>query len=109
MIDPMTAELVATTALAVPGVAGLHDGAFGEVATYLPGRRIDGVRLRPDHCEVHLVLVWGAPVLATADAVRVAVSSITGSRVDITVQDVVLDVLDGIVPHVLMNDSGEFS
>jgi len=86
---PETADLVAAAALAVDGVADLHTGTFGEVATYLPGRRVSGVRITADVTEVHLVLRWGAPVLATADAVRVAVQPLVATPVDIAVQDVV--------------------
>jgi len=70
-------------------VADLHIGAFGEVATYLPGRRVEGVQIRTDHCSVHIVLYWGSPVLETADRVRSAVSPLVGTRVDVTVEDVV--------------------
>ena len=84
--DP--AEAVATAALAVPGVNALHAGVLGEVATYLPGRRINGVRLRDDSCEVHIVLDWGSPVVSTADAVRVAVETLVSGPVDVTVEDV---------------------
>lgn len=83
------ADLVAAAAMAVDGVAGLHTGMFGEVATYLPGRRVDGIRIATEVTEVHLVLVWGAPVLATADAVRAAVQPLVTTRVDVAVQDVV--------------------
>lgn len=88
------AEQVAATALAVPGVARLHAGAFGEAGTYLPGRRIDGVRLRDNGVEVHIVTAWEANVLETADAVRAAVGGLPGLRdagpqpVDVVVQDV---------------------
>lgn len=82
------ADEVAAAARAVPGVVGLHTGTFGEVATYLVGRRVDGVQIRPDSCAVHLVLAWGAPVLATADLVRAAVAPLVGTPVDISVEDV---------------------
>lgn len=85
------ADRVAAAVRAVPGVADLHAGRFGEVATYLPGRRVDGVRLRPQTCEVHVVLWWGAAVLATADLVRQAARALTGTQVDVTVEDVVQD------------------
>lgn len=84
----MLAEQVRTAVLGVAGVVGMHSGLFGEVATHLPGRRIDGVRLRPDRAEVHVVLDWGAPVLAVADAVRAAVAAVTGTSVDVVVEDV---------------------
>lgn len=83
------ADAVAAAVRAVPGVADLHTGTFGEVATYLPGRRVNGVRLRPEVTEVHVVLTWGVPVLAAADAVRGAVSPLVATRVDVTVEDVV--------------------
>ena len=74
--------------LAVPGVSSLHAGVFGEVATYLPGRRVNGVRLGDEACEVHVVLDWGTPVLQTADAVRIAVEHLIDGPVDVTVQDI---------------------
>ena len=87
------ADRVAAAVRNVPGVADLHTGAFGEVATHLPGRKVGGVQIRPDHCAVHVVLYWGAPVLATADRVRAAVTPLVGTRVDVTVEDVVPDPL----------------
>ena len=44
---PDLSETVAAAVLAVPGVAGLHGGAFGDVATYLPGARIAGASAPP--------------------------------------------------------------
>lgn len=85
---PVDADTVSDAVLAVPGVHDLHAGLLGEVATYLPGRRVNGVRLREDGCEVHLVLEWGAPVAATTDAVRTAVSALVPGTVTITVEDV---------------------
>ena len=84
----LLADAVANAVRAVPGVVGLHTGTFGEVATYLAGRRVDGVQIRPDGCSVHLVLAWGAPVLATADLVRAAVAPLVGIPVDVSVEDV---------------------
>lgn len=86
--DAEPADKVRSAVLAVPGVAGLHAGAFGEAATYLPGRRVEGIRLRDASCEVHLVLQWGAPVRQTAEAVRAAASAVSGTPVDVYVQDV---------------------
>ena len=37
------ADRVAAAVIAVPGVAFLHGGVFGEIGTYLPGRRVSGV------------------------------------------------------------------
>jgi len=90
-VDPgVLADAVATSVRAVPGVADLHPGTFGEVATYLAGRRVSGVRLGPDgSAEVHVVVRMGVPVLATADLVRAAVAAVVPGPVDVAVQDVV--------------------
>ncbi|WP_380169236.1 hypothetical protein [Jannaschia sp. R86511] len=82
------ADLVAATALAVPGVVGLHGGALGEVAVYLPGRRVSGVRLRDGRTQVHVVLALGVPVRATAETVQRAVAAVRPGPVDVTVEDV---------------------
>lgn len=87
--EPDAAEAVAAAVLAVPGVAGLHGGPFGTVATYLPGRSVTGVRLGDDLAEVHVVLYWGAAVLATAGRVRQVVEELAGTPVDVSVEDVV--------------------
>ncbi|MDQ3105206.1 MAG: hypothetical protein M3Q87_08335 [Actinomycetota bacterium] len=74
---------------AVPGVAAMHSGRFGEVATYLPGRRVPGVQLRDDRAEVHIVVDWGRDLLATAAAVRLAAEPLAGRLVHVVIEDVI--------------------
>lgn len=86
---PEPADRVAAAVLDVPGVHDLHGGLTGEVATLLPGRRVAGVRLRDDVCEIHVVIAWGAAVAETANAVRAAVDPLVDHRtVDVVVADV---------------------
>ncbi|GAA2735887.1 hypothetical protein GCM10009867_19250 [Pedococcus aerophilus] len=85
--DPVDA--IAAAVLAVPGVADLHAGMFGEAATYLPGRRVAGIRVQPDITEVHLTIAFGSPVRETADEVRTAVAALVTTPVHVTVEDVV--------------------
>jgi len=92
--QPELADRVSDAVLAVEGVEDLHSGTFGEVATYLPGRRVTGIRIRPEATEVHVVLRWGAPVRATADAVRAVAGPLVGTPVHVFVQDVVDPVAD---------------
>ncbi|WP_206686166.1 hypothetical protein [Kribbella qitaiheensis] len=80
---------IATVARSVPGVADLHGGVFGEVATYLPGGRVAGVRIAEGHVEIHLSLFWDHPVRATADTVRTTVEPLVDRPVHVTVQDIV--------------------
>jgi hypothetical protein len=85
----LTAELVASTVLGIPGVVRLHPGAVGEVATYLPGRRVIGVRQAGSEVEVHVVLRCPPPLPGSAEAIRSAVTALGALRVDVVIEDVV--------------------
>lgn len=85
---PELADVVADVVLAVPGVAGLHGGMFGEAGTYLPGRRVAGVRLGEDGADIHLSVVFGVPVRETAEAVRRAVAALVPGPVHVSIEDV---------------------
>lgn len=87
--QPEPAERLAAAVLAVPGVAALHPGMFGEVGTYLPGRRVAGIRIADHTVDVHLVVVFGAAVRDTAAAVRATVGRLhPGAEINVTVEDV---------------------
>jgi len=85
---PELVDVLAQVVRAVPGVHDLHGGAFGEVATYLPGRRVPGIRLNDDGCDLHIVTVGVQPIAETVLGVRAAVRPLVAGRVDITVEDV---------------------
>jgi uncharacterized alkaline shock family protein YloU len=82
------ADRVAASVLAVPGVVRLHAGVFGEVATYLPGRAVAGVRLRPDETEVHLVASARRPIPSVARDVHEVVRALVSGPVHVYVEDV---------------------
>ncbi|GEM_PF-712325 len=44
LVTPEGAAALRDAVLAVPGVAGVDAGRFGEVALLLPGQRVDGFR-----------------------------------------------------------------
>jgi len=54
------ADAIAAAVASCPSVSGLSGGFAGEVATYLPGRRVTGVRTQADAVEVHVVARYGA-------------------------------------------------
>jgi hypothetical protein len=82
------AERVAAAVRGCPAVAGLSSGQFGEVASYLPNQRIDGVRtLAGDDVEVHVVLWYGIPVGEAVAQVRAAVRA---AAPDVVTVDVVI-------------------
>lgn len=74
--EPDLAEVVRDAVLAAPGVVALHAGPFGEVGTYLPGRRVAGVRITEEEVEVHVVAALGQPVALTSAAVMTALSDL---------------------------------
>jgi uncharacterized alkaline shock family protein YloU len=82
-------EAVAAAALGSPLIAGLSGGRFGEVATYLPGRRVVGVRETGGTVEVHVVARWDTSLPEVADAVRAAVAPYARDRpVAVFVEDI---------------------
>ena len=45
VVDGVNVETAAAVVLGCAGVSRLDGGPFGEVATYLPGRTVNGVRV----------------------------------------------------------------
>ncbi|HYX43780.1 MAG TPA: hypothetical protein VE760_01970 [Acidimicrobiales bacterium] len=82
-------DAVAAVVEALPAVRSLSGGRFGEVATYLPGRRVQGVRVRDEKVEVHVVAGPGVPLPVVGTTVRGAVLPLAGGRaVDVHVDDI---------------------
>ncbi|WP_284292288.1 hypothetical protein [Luteimicrobium album] len=56
----------------------LSTGPFGEIATYLPGRRnVPGIRLTPSELHVHVVIEATAAIREVAERVHEAVDLAT--------------------------------
>ena len=86
---PVDVEVVATVVAACPSVARLYGGRASEVATYLPGRRVEGVKLGEEQLEVHVVAAWDVPLPQVADEVRGAATPVGGGLpVDVYIDDV---------------------
>ncbi|MBO9553227.1 MAG: hypothetical protein J7523_01395 [Cellulomonas sp.] len=79
---------MAAVVLAVPGVVRLHGGPFGGLGTYLPGRRVTGVRIDDGGTEVHVVVSATEPVVVTAGRVQRAVSAVAPMPVRVHVDDI---------------------
>lgn len=82
------ADEVAAIVRALPGVVDLHAGPLGEVATYLPGRRVVGVRLDASTVEVHVVIGLDRPVREVAQDIHRAVAAVVSAPVRVYVEDV---------------------
>jgi len=89
------AEAIAATVRTCPSVVDLAGGPFGEVATYLPGQRITGIRVSEDRIAVHLVGRYGTPIPVLAAEIRAAVTFLARGRpIDIRVEDLRVPLLD---------------
>ena len=73
VVDGVDVDGVAAAVRACPGVEALRGGGPGEVATYLPGRRIVGVQVTPAGLVVAVRGRWGVPAAALAPGRRVEV------------------------------------
>lgn len=59
------------------------------LTTYLPGRRIAGIRINADSVELEVVAAWGASAADIASQVRGAARGlVVGRRIDITIADI---------------------
>ncbi len=87
-------QAVATAVEACRSVSRLSGGIAGEAATYLPGKRVNGVRVRPGGVAVNVVAHWDWPAEQVATEVRSAVRTAAAAsgapvgRVDVTIDDV---------------------
>ena len=83
------AHAIARAVAACPDVAALCGGVVGEVATYLPGDRVMGVRETPDGVEIRIAARWGLPLPLIAEQVRQAVRPLVGdAQVLVVVDDI---------------------
>jgi hypothetical protein len=93
---PAFAERVAEATLACPDVVAMSGGMVGEVATYLPGRRVTGVRVHASVVEVHVVARYGPPMDEIGAQVRAALTPLVGDRtVAVTIDDLAVDLGTG--------------
>ncbi len=89
------AQAVASAVSACPHVAGLSAGAVEEVATYLPGSRVQGIRVRDHVLEIHVVARWGLPLPEVATEIRAAVGGLAqGLPITVAIEDLAVPELD---------------
>jgi uncharacterized alkaline shock family protein YloU len=86
--DYQLADAIAAAATTVSGVAGLHAGEFGEIATYLPGRKVVGVRVDDERCEVHITAEYPSDVHGVARGVQAAIGQLVSVPVAVVVEDI---------------------
>ena len=89
VIDGVNVDAVAVAAAGCAGVAGLDSGQFGEVASYLPGRQVPGVVVRPDSVLVQVRSRWGVRAADLLAQITAAVTpAAAGRRVMVVIGDI---------------------
>lgn len=89
LVDGIDVDAVAAAVRGCPAVHDLDGGRLGGVATYLPGRRVPGIRIDDDRIEVHVRAVWNQPVSLVAQQIRAVLATLSGGRViDVVLTDV---------------------
>jgi hypothetical protein len=87
-VDGVNVDAIAAAVRGCGAVDDLSSGRWGEVASYLPGRRVAGVQVGSDQVTISVRGRWGVPVTELARQVRVAVTAVAGPRrVDIVITD----------------------
>jgi uncharacterized alkaline shock family protein YloU len=87
------ADRIAAAVAACPGVAKL---AGGPLATYLPGRAVQGVAVNDRSVDVAVVARYGPPLTEVADQVRAAVAGIVaGVPINVSITDLDPSTEDG--------------
>jgi hypothetical protein len=89
VIDGIEIDAVAAAVRGCAGVAGLDGGQFGEVASYLPGRKVQGIVVSGGRVTVQIRSRWGVPVPELATLIRAVLAPLTGHRpVDVVIADI---------------------
>ena len=79
---------------ACPSVSALDGGRFGEVATYLPGRRVPGISIADDAVTIQVRTRWPIPAPQVFSEVAQVVRPLAGTRrIDLVIADI-----DGMPP-----------
>jgi hypothetical protein len=89
VIDGVNVDAVAAAVLGCAGVAGLDGGRFGEVTSYLPGRKVPGVVVSGGRVTVQIRSRWAVPAPDLAALVTKVLAPLTGRRpVDVMIADI---------------------
>ncbi len=89
VVDGIDIDAVAAAVRACPGVSDLSGGRLGDVASYLPGRRVPGVVVEPTALSIQVRARWGVPAADLLAQITVALAVLRHGRpLDVVVADV---------------------
>ena len=86
VIDGVDVDAVAAAVAGCTGVSALDGGRFGEVASYLPGRKVPGVVVGDGRVTVQVRSRWGIPAPELAALIAAVLAPLTGHHpVDVVI------------------------
>ena len=89
VIDGVDVDAVAAAVQGCTGVAALDGGPFGQVGSYLPGRKVTGVVVSDGRVTVQVRSRWGVPAPDLAALIAAVLAPLTGHRpVDVVIADI---------------------
>jgi hypothetical protein len=89
VVNGVDVDAVAAAVESCPGVEQLRGGPPQWTATYLPGRRVEGVRTERRIVVVQVRARWGVPAADLAAQIRGAIAPLAaGRRIEIVLADV---------------------
>jgi hypothetical protein len=89
IVDGVDVDAVAAAVRDCTGVSGLHGGQYGEVATYLPGRVVQGVVVGGGRVRVQVRSQWGVEAPLLAARITTVLAPLTGHYpVDVVIADI---------------------
>jgi hypothetical protein len=89
VIDGVDVAAVAAVVQGCAGVSALAGGQYGEVVSYLPGRRVDGIAVRDGRVIVQIRAQWAVPVPSLGALITAVLLPLTGNRpVDVVIADI---------------------
>jgi hypothetical protein len=89
VIDGVDVDAVAAAVRNCAGVSGLDGGQYGGVATYLPGRTVQGIVVRGGRVRVQVRSAWGVEAPLLAATITAVLAPLTGGRpVDVVIADI---------------------
>jgi hypothetical protein len=88
LTEGVDVDAVVALVRASPGVQDLYGGS-PEVATYLPGRRVLGVRVTGPTVQIQVRALWGMALPRIGAGIQAAVAPLAGGRaVDVMIADI---------------------
>ncbi len=89
VIDGIDVDAVAAAVRGCPGVSGLDGGPLSGVASYLPGRKVEGIVVRDGRVTVQVRSRWAVPAPELAAVITAMRAPLTGNRpVDVVIADI---------------------